>query len=126
MPATAAAPWARSIHLISTPHLRSILPYPHAIGRRAIAFAYRRRPVRPAGRENQLAVILCKTARRFLVPVQCQARATRHEESPNRFYLAEDLVRAPLAIHNGLVALPGKPGVGVEIDEAAVARLRVG
>ncbi len=43
-----------------------------------------------------------------------------------KFYLAEDLVRAPLAIHNGLVALPGKPGVGVEIDEAAVARLRVG
>ena len=46
--------------------------------------------------------------------------------SLTHFYLAEDLVRVPLAIHNGLVALPGKPGVGVEIDEAAVARLRVG
>lgn len=46
--------------------------------------------------------------------------------SLTHFYLAEDLVRVPLAIHKGLVALPGKPGVGVEIDEAAVARLRVG
>jgi muconate cycloisomerase len=45
--------------------------------------------------------------------------------SLTHFYLAEDLVRVPLAINNGLVALPGKPGVGVEIDEAAVARMRV-
>jgi len=45
--------------------------------------------------------------------------------SLTHFYLAEDPVRVPLAIDNGLVALPGKPGVGVEIDEAAVARLRV-
>ena len=45
--------------------------------------------------------------------------------SLTHFYLAEDLVRVPLAVHNGLVTLPGKPGVGVEIDEAAVARLRV-
>jgi L-alanine-DL-glutamate epimerase-like enolase superfamily enzyme len=28
-------------------------------------------------------------------------------------------------MEDGLVALPGKPGLGVEIDEAAVARLRV-
>jgi muconate cycloisomerase len=46
--------------------------------------------------------------------------------SLTHFYLAEDLVRVPLAINNGLVALPGKPGVGVDIDEAAVARMRVG
>src|SRR5215472_9531563 len=43
--------------------------------------------------------------------------------SLTHFYLAEDLVRVPLVVHNGLVTLPGKPGVGVEIDEAAVARL---
>jgi len=30
-----------------------------------------------------------------------------------------------LVIEDGLVTLPGKPGVGVEIDDAAVARLRV-
>ena len=46
--------------------------------------------------------------------------------SLTHFYLAADVVRAPLAIRNGLVALPAKPGLGVEIDEAAVARLRVG
>ena len=45
--------------------------------------------------------------------------------SLTHFYLAEDLVRAPLAMKEGLVVLPGKPGVGVEIDEAAVARLCV-
>jgi L-alanine-DL-glutamate epimerase-like enolase superfamily enzyme len=45
--------------------------------------------------------------------------------SLTHFYLAEDLVRVPLPMHGGLVALPAKPGVGVEIDEAAVARLRV-
>ena len=45
--------------------------------------------------------------------------------SLTHFYLAEDIVRVPLAIEDGLVALPGRPGVGVEIDEAAVARLRV-
>src|SRR5712671_224598 len=45
--------------------------------------------------------------------------------SLTHFYLAEDIVRAPLAMEDGLVALPGKPGVGVEIDEVAVARLRM-
>ena len=45
--------------------------------------------------------------------------------SLTHFYLGEDIVCAPLAMEDGLVALPGKPGVGVEIDEAAVARMRV-
>ena len=45
--------------------------------------------------------------------------------SLTHFYLAEDIVCVPLAMEGGLVALPRKPGVGVEIDEAAVARLRV-
>lgn len=44
--------------------------------------------------------------------------------SLTHFYLAEDIVRRPLAMDNGLVTLPGKPGLGVEIDEDAVARLR--
>jgi muconate cycloisomerase len=46
--------------------------------------------------------------------------------SLTHFYLAEDIVRAPLAMQDGLVALPRKAGLGVEIDEAAVTRLRVG
>jgi L-alanine-DL-glutamate epimerase-like enolase superfamily enzyme len=33
-------------------------------------------------------------------------------------------VRRPLAMEDGLVALPSGPGLGVEVDEAAVARLR--
>jgi muconate cycloisomerase len=45
--------------------------------------------------------------------------------SLTHFYLAEEIVRAPLTMEDGVVALPGKPGLGVEVDEAAVARLRV-
>ena len=41
------------------------------------------------------------------------------------FYLAEDIVRRPLAIHDGAVALPEGPGLGVEVDEAAIERFRV-
>jgi L-alanine-DL-glutamate epimerase-like enolase superfamily enzyme len=34
-------------------------------------------------------------------------------------------VRHPLPLHDGHVALPDGPGLGVEIDEAAVERFRV-
>jgi L-alanine-DL-glutamate epimerase-like enolase superfamily enzyme len=33
-------------------------------------------------------------------------------------------VKEPLTITDGIVALPEKPGLGVDVDEAAVARLR--
>jgi muconate cycloisomerase len=46
--------------------------------------------------------------------------------SLTHFYLAEDIVRRPLAMESGLVALPSGPGLGVEVDEAAVARLLAG
>jgi muconate cycloisomerase len=45
--------------------------------------------------------------------------------SLTHFYLAEDIVRVPLAMADGLVTLPGRAGLGVEIDEAALGRLRV-
>lgn len=45
--------------------------------------------------------------------------------SLTHFYLAEDIVRRPLPLANGLVALPDGPGLGVEVDEAAVERFRV-
>ena len=45
--------------------------------------------------------------------------------SLTHFYLAEDIARVPLAMEDGVVALPRKAGLGVEIDEAAVARLRM-
>ncbi len=42
--------------------------------------------------------------------------------SLTHFYLAEDLVKRPLPIGDGMVALPTGPGRGVDVDEAAVAR----
>jgi L-alanine-DL-glutamate epimerase-like enolase superfamily enzyme len=45
--------------------------------------------------------------------------------SLTHFYLAEDIVRRPLALTGGLVALPDGPGLGIEVDEAAVERFRV-
>ena len=45
--------------------------------------------------------------------------------SLTHFYLAEDIVTEPLKIVDGLVALPATPGLGVEVDEAAVARFAV-
>jgi muconate cycloisomerase len=45
--------------------------------------------------------------------------------SLTHFYLAEDIVKEPLKIADGLVALPATPGLGVEVDEAAVARFTV-
>ncbi len=44
--------------------------------------------------------------------------------SLTHFYLAEDLVRRPLLLADGVVSLPSGPGLGVEVDEAAVERLR--
>ncbi|MCC6776375.1 MAG: hypothetical protein IT537_07015 [Hyphomicrobiales bacterium] len=45
--------------------------------------------------------------------------------SLTHFYLAEDIVVRPLAIGDGLVPLPGGPGLGITVDEQAVERLRV-
>ena len=45
--------------------------------------------------------------------------------SLTNLYLAEDIVRHPIALADGAVALPDGPGLGVEVDEAAVARFRV-
>jgi len=45
--------------------------------------------------------------------------------SLTNMYLAEDIVHRPIAIADGTVALPDGPGLGVEVDEAAVARFRV-
>ena len=45
--------------------------------------------------------------------------------SLTNLYLAEDIVKRPLRIVDGAVALPDGPGLGVDVDEAAVARFRV-
>src|SRR3977135_16021 len=45
--------------------------------------------------------------------------------SLTHFYLAGDVARTPLAIGEGAVALPTGPGLGIEVDEAAVERFRI-
>jgi muconate cycloisomerase len=59
------------------------------------------------------------------VHLACAAPAVDWGVSLTHFYLAADIVKEPLRIANGLVALPPGPGLGVEVDEAAVARLTV-
>jgi L-alanine-DL-glutamate epimerase-like enolase superfamily enzyme len=44
--------------------------------------------------------------------------------SLTHFYLA-DLVKHPLSLGDGRVLLPREPGLGVDVDEAAVRRVRV-
>lgn len=45
--------------------------------------------------------------------------------SLTNMYLAEDIVKNPIALDNGVVSLPDVPGLGVEIDEGAIERFRV-
>jgi muconate cycloisomerase len=45
--------------------------------------------------------------------------------SLTNFYLAEDIVTKPIAIRDGVVALPEGKGLGVEVDEVAVERFHV-
>ncbi len=59
------------------------------------------------------------------IHLACAAPAVDWGVSLTHFYLAEDLVRRPPPLKDGFVALPEGPGLGVEIDEAAVARFRV-
>jgi muconate cycloisomerase len=59
------------------------------------------------------------------IHLACAAPAVEWGVSLTHFYLAEDIVKRPLTIADGLVALPTASGLGVEVDEAAVARLTV-
>ncbi len=55
----------------------------------------------------------------------CAAPKADWGVSLTHFYLAEDIVKRPLPLANGLVALPDAPGLGIEVDERAVERFRV-
>jgi muconate cycloisomerase len=59
------------------------------------------------------------------IHLACAAPAVEWGVSLTHFYLAADVVKEPLTISNGLVALPAAPGLGIEVDEAAVARFAV-
>jgi len=59
------------------------------------------------------------------IHLACAAPAVDWGVSLTHFYLAADIVKEPLKISDGLVALPAAPGLGVDVDEAAVARFAV-
>jgi muconate cycloisomerase len=59
------------------------------------------------------------------INLACAVSSVEWGVSLTHFYLAHDIVKAPLKIADGRVALPDAPGLGVEIDEAAVARFTV-
>jgi muconate cycloisomerase len=59
------------------------------------------------------------------INLACAAPSVDWGVSLTHFYLAHDIVKAPLKIADGLVALPQAPGLGVEVDEDAVARFTV-
>jgi muconate cycloisomerase len=60
-----------------------------------------------------------------LLHLACAIPASDWGVSLTHFYLAEDLVKRPLPLGDGIVARPMGPGLGVEVDEAAVERFRV-
>jgi muconate cycloisomerase len=59
------------------------------------------------------------------IHLACAAPAVDWGVSLTHFYLAEDIAKNAPAIIDGAVALPGGPGLGVEVDEAAVERFRI-
>ena len=59
------------------------------------------------------------------VQLACVAPNVDWGVSITHFYLAEDLVKAPLPIVDGTVSLPTGPGLEVTVDEAKVERYRV-
>jgi muconate cycloisomerase len=60
-----------------------------------------------------------------LLHLACAIPASDWGVSLTHFYLAEDLVKHPLSLGDGIVARPMGPGLGIEVDEAAVERFVV-
>jgi muconate cycloisomerase len=58
------------------------------------------------------------------VHLACAVPSVDWGVSLTHFYLAEDIVKEPLSLGAGVVALPQGPGLGVEIDERAIAKFR--
>jgi muconate cycloisomerase len=59
------------------------------------------------------------------IHLACAAPAVDWGVSLTHFYLAEDVVKNPLKIANGVVPAPTGPGLGIEVDEAQVERFRI-
>ncbi len=60
-----------------------------------------------------------------LLHVASALRNTDWGVSPTNCYVAEDVVREPIALERGRLAVPDGSGLGVEVDAAAVKRFRV-
>jgi muconate cycloisomerase len=59
------------------------------------------------------------------IHLACAVPAADWGVSLTHFYLADDIVKMPPRIDSGLVALPSGPGLGIEVDDAAVERYRI-
>jgi muconate cycloisomerase len=59
------------------------------------------------------------------VHLACAVPSAGWGVSLTHFYLADDIVEAPLSLGASVVALPEGPGLGVEIDERAVEKFRI-
>jgi muconate cycloisomerase len=59
------------------------------------------------------------------IHLACAAPAVDWGVSLTHFYLAEDVAENALPIGDGAVALPARPGLGIEVDERAVEQFRV-
>ena len=59
------------------------------------------------------------------VHLACAAPKVDWGVSLTHFYLAADIVKRPLPLTDGKVALPQGAGLGIEVDEAEIARFRV-
>jgi muconate cycloisomerase len=59
------------------------------------------------------------------IHLACAVPAADWGVSLTHFYLADDIVKMPPRINSGLVALPSGPGLGIEVDDAAVERYRI-
>jgi muconate cycloisomerase len=60
-----------------------------------------------------------------LLHLACAIPASDWGVSLTHFYLAEDLVKRPLPLGDGIVARPTDSGLGVEVDEDAISRFTV-
>jgi muconate cycloisomerase len=61
-----------------------------------------------------------------IVHLSCVIPSVEWGVSLTHGYLAEDVVKTPLRVQQGQTALPPGPGLGVEVDERAVERLKIG
>jgi muconate cycloisomerase len=59
------------------------------------------------------------------IHLACAAPAVDWGVSLTHFYLAEDVAENALPIGDGAVALPARPGLGIEVDEEAIEQFRV-